>query len=367
MPLLQSLFCLKGKDNRERFTIIQLSAVVLFVLFNTLLGGNTIILLLLALAITSISALSALRRCNDANLTNKILLLPSALLFVTCLLVIFTESSSFNFALFLPLLSQLYLLTFKGHQKELEYHLGYNGPIDLSSTQPNYQSANVRRVEPTLVGSSAHSAEAPVAEGVTSNSESIELNQPTTSNSTNDEDIGEKVRELLFAHKQKLLIGLAVLTLLTVLFVIVSNQEPAQDTVVEPIVEPLVTQDYLEQSNVVELSDGFSVASNPFQGIVISWQADDTLRTELWNITTAEGDESCKELTFNNKQSIRTSQVMVKNNSQYYAVFSPLDSHSLVNQLAKRGSFKLCGYDFSLKGSQAALGKVRYYGELLSY
>ncbi|QOL25125.1 hypothetical protein LP316_12555 [Thalassotalea sp. LPB0316] len=374
MPLIQSLFCLKGKDNRTRFFIIQVSITMLFVVFNTVLAENPLVMVVCALLLSVISGLAALRRANDANQSNKLLLAPSLLFFVTCLLIIFTQSSGFMFALILPFLSQLYLLTFSGQNAELSYHLGYSGPVDLTANAAHYQQASIRRVEPTLAGNLSGTIDNTTIDNTT-----IDNNQFTEPSQQQDahfkvpvthaaqDDIGEQIREFLLTHKQKLAISLGVLMLGVLVVIVTANTEPEQTVVVEEVEAPNLNSDIIEQANIVELSDGFSIASNPYQGIVISWQADDTLRTELWNIATGKGDESCQQLVFNNNQGIRTAQVQVKNNSTYYAVFSPLDSHELVNQLAKRGSFKLCGYDFSLKGSQAALGKVNYYGNLLSY
>ena len=107
------------------------------------------------------------------------------------------------------------------------------------------------------------------------------------------------------------------------------------------------------------------------RGISINWQADEVSDTVLWSQLTAQGDESCKVISFNKGEPIRTLSVQVVNsngtNINYFADFSPLDSKALIQALAFRGNFTLCGYDFSLKGSQEALGKNEQYAQWVDY
>ena len=117
----------------------------------------------------------------------------------------------------------------------------------------------------------------------------------------------------------------------------------------------------------LDMPDKFSLYQSEFNGIIIYWQADTMADTKLWSQQTAQGDKSCKEISFNKGKSIRTQTVLVENKENYYANFSPLDSEELIQALAFRGNFSLCGYKFSLKGSQAALSKNAHYSDLLSY
>jgi len=359
LPLLKSLFCLQGKDNRERFIIIQLATALAFILLNVLAPNSTAFLLVVALILTTMSGLSVKRRQHDAKINKLALYAPTLMFLGLSIATALSDSMMMVLSMLVPVIGQLYLFTYKGSESTSRYQLGYYGPIDLGQSQPNYQQKSVNRVEPTLAGGHSSSEFTP----------SIEV--PVTEHTNeihSEDDWGEKLRDTLTAHKVKLLIasGAALFLIIAIIAInLLTSTTEQTETVVTPI-EQLATTTY-EQNNIVTLSDGFEISSNQYQGINITWQADETLREELWNIAHAEGDESCKALTFNNKQTIRTAQVLVENQTGYVAVFSPLDSHELINQLAKRGSFKLCGYDFSLKGSQAALGKVRYYGELLSY
>lgn len=333
-----------------------------------MLSANPFALLIMTLPIIALFAGSCIRRCRDAGITNYWQFLPSAVFGIAALLIAFTDHNGFIFTLILPLILILILLTYKSQDSQLTYQYGYNGPIDLTASQASYQQASVRRVEPTLVGSAgASSIDASMVGTHDINEQTAQVHMNQNTDKATEQDIGEKIRMLVLAHKVKIAIALAVLFLLVVIIAAFSGSE--QTVVEEPQIAEQSTNldEFSTLSNTVTLVDGFSISSNPYQGIVISWQADETLRKELWRFSTAEGDETCQQLTFNNKKSIRTAKVFVENDANYFAVFSPLDRNELINQLAKRGSFKLCGYDFSLKGSQAALGKVRYYGEILSY
>ncbi|MCW9017762.1 MAG: hypothetical protein OQJ89_12400, partial [Kangiellaceae bacterium] len=58
-------------------------------------------------------------------------------------------------------------------------------------------------------------------------------------------------------------------------------------------------------------------------------------------------------------------KVTSKNRGDYYADFSPVDTKALIEAIAKRDRFKLCGYEFSLKGTQAKLMVKKKYAEYL--
>ena len=113
------------------------------------------------------------------------------------------------------------------------------------------------------------------------------------------------------------------------------------------------------------MPDDFTLYLSEHNGLTISWNADDNDNTEIWSIYSALGDRSCKVIEFNNSDEIRTISVNVEATSDYFAIFSPLDTRSIIKSLALRGSFSLCGYSFSLKGSQSVLGKHPKYSEFL--
>ena len=122
---------------------------------------------------------------------------------------------------------------------------------------------------------------------------------------------------------------------------------------------------FSNKGQLLAMPDNFNLYLSTFQGIIIHWQADQVESGELWSQATATGDESCQAIKFNKGSSLRPLNVLVENGSDYYASFSPMDSKELVRALAFRGKFSLCGYSFSLKGSQAALGKNNNYAHYL--
>jgi hypothetical protein len=123
------------------------------------------------------------------------------------------------------------------------------------------------------------------------------------------------------------------------------------------------------------MPDNYTLYLSEYRGISINWQADEVSNTVLWSQTTALGDDSCKVITFDNGETLRTLSVQIestasdsaKKQNSYFAYFSPLDSKALVQALAFRSNFTLCGYHFSLKGSQAALAGNEQYAQWVSY
>jgi len=104
-----------------------------------------------------------------------------------------------------------------------------------------------------------------------------------------------------------------------------------------------------------------------FEGVIVNWPADAPKESLIWSQLSAQGDSSCQNITFNNGDSFRTLSVINDDNGEFYANFSPLDTKAILNSVAFRGKFTLCGYAFSLKGSQAILGKHKAYSEFIDY
>ena len=133
--------------------------------------------------------------------------------------------------------------------------------------------------------------------------------------------------------------------------------------------QPLEVEQVSEviRSYPVTLPDNFTVMLSEHKGIIINWQAEQSKESNYWTLETAQGDRSCVDLSFNNGDKVRTMSVLVEQGNEYFAQFSPLDTQQIIKNIAFRGSFSLCGYTFSLKGSQAALGKNKIYAELIEY
>ena len=114
----------------------------------------------------------------------------------------------------------------------------------------------------------------------------------------------------------------------------------------------------------VRLPDSFNLSLDG-DLLRMSWLGDTDAPGPLWDLATAKGDRRCAELVFNNGTGYRPMSVVIGDNGKVEAAFSPLDSQVIVQDMARRGSVKLCGYDFSLKGSQAALGSVPAFRQLI--
>ncbi|QYJ78575.1 hypothetical protein [Shewanella acanthi] len=115
----------------------------------------------------------------------------------------------------------------------------------------------------------------------------------------------------------------------------------------------------------IEMPDGFSVALEQ-DVLILRWLGERGKVKNLWSIATAKGDSSCGALVFNNGTTYRTVTVDLHSDSATEARFSPLDTADIITDLARRGSIGLCGYKFSLKGSQAVLEPNRAFGRYLA-
>jgi uncharacterized membrane protein len=116
----------------------------------------------------------------------------------------------------------------------------------------------------------------------------------------------------------------------------------------------------------VTFPDGFELV---LYGDVLAfrWLGDDGEAHDLWRLDTAKGDKRCTELVFNNGSKYRPLQVSLLSDSATEAKFSPLDTQAIINDIALRGSVKICGFNFSLNGSQSALGQNSRFSDFLTY
>lgn len=125
--------------------------------------------------------------------------------------------------------------------------------------------------------------------------------------------------------------------------------------------------DAYERNHKIIFPDNFSLYASQYNGLTIHWQGEITSLNNIWHIAKAQGDKNCQAIIFNNGEKYSVIDITVENSIDYFANFSPLDTNKIAKALAFRGNFTLCGYKFSLKGSQALLGKHGYYSELFSY
>lgn len=381
MQLLKSLFCLQGLDNRTRFFAICSTVYVIFIMLISAFTGKAFISLTLLILFTPILVFTSLRRLKDAKLNKNWLFVPNLLFVLTALIIIFSEQNGSYYLLIIPALCLAVLLTYPSVSKKnlapINYVLGYFGPVDMTEyQQTTYQSKQVKsRIEPTLMGDRAVTLNNDEQEAV------LQRHNTTPDNKNKQQiDLGEVIRLNLLSNRN-VQFAIAIILTITLVGVCVSwlmeyfsNNAQVQTTQESnKLIES--TQNTLERKYPLAMPDNFSLFLSQHQGIIINWQADEVSTPLLWSQSSAQGDESCQQISFDKGNPIRTLMVQVENNTMvtsgvynnYFASFSPLDSKALVQALALRGSFSLCGYSFSLKGSQAALGKNKKYADWIDY
>lgn len=361
MQFIKSLFCWHGFDNRIRFISISFLSLICFIIINESFINNPLLAIFGLLTLLALMLATTQRRLRDAQLYRNWLFAPAGTFLATGLIIIFIGHSSIYWLLLLPLLLCLLLLTYPS-KKQRQYIFGYNGPVSLAEYQSNARSATTKaqRIEPTM-SAEISSNDYPNSHQHTSG------NNAATHISKTENDLGESIRLILFSNRNAQLTLSAIATLLIVAIAISYIFTDSTD-VSEPI-QPKMSQaknNTLQLTHRITLPDNFDLLVSAHNGLVINWQADSTNENKLWDIATAVGDANCQKITFHKGESIRSNKVTVENGDEYFAYFSPLDTKTLVKSLAMKGRFSLCGYNFSLKGSQATLGKKDFYAEILA-
>jgi uncharacterized membrane protein YhaH (DUF805 family) len=373
VPFLQAVFCLKGFDNRSRFFATSIITLLSFVFFTAIFSVYLVVNFAILFIFTAILSCSTKRRLHDAKLNKNWQTVPGVLFLLSGGLSLLIENSTSYYLLILPALSTALLLTYpsKNENSKGKYILGYRGPVDLSIYQQDVivKKAHNQRIEPTLV-----------ADGT---SEQLYINEavaesPFTLHSETDRkqaDIGELIR-LKFLNNRKFQLGVLASTMIIIIAVLINGlisslAQPNDNENIAETIEPKLTTEiaskniFASKDHLLAMPDNFNLYQSTYKGIIIHWQADQVNNGELWSQLTARGDESCQSLKFNKGEPLRPLTVLVENGSDYFASFSPLDSRELIKALAFRGKFSLCGYTFSLKGTQAVLGKHIKYAPFL--
>ncbi len=371
MQLFKSLFCLKGADNNERFIIIGGFSIAL-VMFMQLAASTSIVLnSIMTLLLVVVFALSSLRRQKDAqsHLGFAIAAIASFVLFCAAMLVL--ESGARYLSLIWPILPVLYLYALPS-QSNRKYLYGYNGPVDLSALVAEpiaLSNPRGQRIEPSLFGeASADSADefaafSPSQSGAVTSAEYADDSTHTVSALS---ALAQPLYQWLYKFARIALIAYFVAALAVLISLIVSLPEPMPT---EPVAEQIEeTQDIahaaktpVRREHYLEMPDDFYLFLDNYRGLVVHWKADMTDNGEIWSLATATGDDTCSVIEFNRGDKVRTVSVVIENTGDYFANFSPLDTQEIVSLLAKRGNFSLCGYTFSLKGSQKALNSNPAY------
>ena len=365
MQFLLSLFCWQGFDNRIRFGVIQLASL-LFILISI---QSSLVFALFVITLSAVvTTFSAKRRlCDVETLTQPWLLWLAPLSSITYVVIALLQHGALYTLLILPIAYSAYLISYQS-KRQRHYIFGYNGPVDLSSyasgPQPRANQSN--RIEPVFnqQQSTAPANDIDYNEAYASASSSG-MNTSIDSNQAQAVDYGEIARLWLMKNKLVVIIA-AVVILLSTIAAVIFSQSNQQAAIQEPEVQ-IIEQEDVMRLHPVDMPDNFTLLLSQYNGVIVNWQADEVTDKELWHIEKTEGDTSCQEISFNNGDKIRTTSVVVEGGQNYFANFSPLDTGTLLKNVAFRGKFTLCGYTFSLKGSQAALGKHPIYAEIVEY
>jgi hypothetical protein len=363
--LLKSLFCLTGSDNRRRFIAIHLSCYFLFIVTTSVLSFSSILSFFALLFFVGICTFSTKRRLNDASLNINWLLAPAGSFLIAGLIIIITGYSSSYWLLIFPLVISTLLMTYRSQKQN--HILGYLGNIDLTGYIKK-ENHHEKRIEPTFNRNYVENSQ---SSNYHNANQSFIQEGEKSKNSLNktDYDIGEAIRLKLFNNKNAVL-TITILILLVIMAMIVtsviSSSDEDKNTTQQKNEISTTTKSSPELLHEVTLPDNFSLFVSTYDGITIKWEGDYSDHTVLWQQLTAEGDDSCMTITYNNGEMIRTLNVTQENNGYYLAKFSPLDTKTLIRNIAIRSSFTLCGYKFSLKGSQSTLGKHSYYSKFIA-
>ncbi|WDD97699.1 hypothetical protein [Thalassomonas actiniarum] len=373
MQLLKSIFCLSGFDNRQRYGAICGISYLSFILMSAILTGYMISSAIVLFIAVMVCVFSTKRRLQDARLNKNWSAAPGVIFALTGLVIITVNHAGAYWLLLIPMALSALLLTYPG-KPEKSYQLGYNGPVDLHGfSRPHSRSSQGNsRIEPTLTGStdaeqtiaidSSEQVFPPSEEAATASGESF-------STASTQADPGEQIRLLLLNKKNALYAGGVILTFI-ITGIVMSLFFSGGDSQAEVSSDAAAVRTQAQQDeklHQIDLPDNFSLLLNQYQGVIINWQSDKTEQTQIWSVKTAQGDSSCESITFNNGESYRTYGVTTEMGDNYFASFSPLDTKALLQAIAFRGHFRLCGYKFSLKGSQAVLGKNNHYAQFIDY
>ncbi len=343
--------------------------------------GKLIISLAISALFSAALGLTSLRRLHDAKLNKNWLFAPSLSFALVTLIIIFSEQHSSYYLLLIPALSSAVLLTYASKQQSTgkKYILGYIGPVDMSEYQQSaHQGKSAKfRIEPSIAGESVINIDAQPQETQQAHAAYTFNNSQQTSQLDGEKtDIGELIRLKLLSNKkaQLAMLAMVLITLAAVLtswlitFFTASNSNELEQKSAPQILN--TRADTVREQPLV-MPDNFTLYLSQHQGVIINWQADEVSTPQLWSQFSAQGDNSCQQISFNKGKSLRTLAVDVESkngaNIDYFASFSPLDSQAIIQALAFRGKFSLCGYDFSLKGSQAVLGKNKHYAHWIEY
>ncbi len=367
MPLLKSLLCFKGYDNGRRFLAISAVCYLLFLVTSGVLAKAPILIVILLIICSPIILLSAMRRVHDGGLATPLAGIPVATYWLCVLGITYVSHGSIWALMLLAAVVTLAFTTLSqpGKRRQNHYQWGYSGPVSFDVGVRNSLD-NFQRIEPTIAGQQsefdqqATAERMPVADDLLS--EAI-INERTSNNQSTDSNWEDKLHKWV-AQNRQFATGLAGVLLVVILVIVLWPYE-SEAPIKKPEQAKQAATEPKERIGKIEMPDNFWIMLDQNDALTVAWQGDIKPDGQVWSALTGKGDPTCFEISFNRQNSFRVMQVEVKNGGDYYADFSPIDTEVLVESIAKLSRFKLCGYEFSLKGTQAKLMTKNRYRKII--
>lgn len=354
-PLLKSLLCVRGFDTGRRFLLISTVAYLLCIGFSGLFARSIVLLVLVVATGLVLVGLSGLRRIKDAELPVWLSLFP-ALSFAICAygLGFFSHGGRWLILLLAVAVSAIFsLIGNRKKRKQKNYDWGYAGPVSLKTGLDSRQNS-FSRIEPVFAGLS----DAPPQASFSSSASKLATGSMEDPGQGSSSD---------WAMGSPQVIGGVVLLLLVIAvvgFELTRSSSPNQEKPEEPVEKAVETSK--QRIDKLPMPDNFWLMLDQNQALTIAWQGEVVADGEVWSALTGRGDASCFEISFNGRENFRVMRVEAKNQGDYYADFSPVDTRKLVESIALKDKFKLCGIEFSLKGTQGELMSHRGYSGYLT-
>mgnify|MGYP005813614195 CR=1 FL=1 len=360
MPLLKSLICFKGFDNGRRFLVISFICYLFFFILSSVLIKAPILLVLLLITATPVLLASSIRRIRDAGF-NIILAALAPVVFWLCVFgITYINHGASWFLLLFALIVTLAMTTISNARvrHSHQYFMGYSGPVDIKASTEKMPSHHFhhQRIEPTIAsGQTKQSDQTSQTNDSKPHDESVRVNRASAQTGW-EQQLGA-----WFSNNKQLSLFATVTIFVAVIISIVWGVFDQPQQTAEQVTEQKVVSPTKQRLNKIEMPDNFWLMLDEFDALTIGWQGDLTKDGQAWSALTAEGDNDCFEINFSIRDEYRTMLVTVKNQGDYYADFSPIDTKKIIHSIAQRDKFSLCGYDFSLKGTQAKLMNNQKY------
>lgn len=374
MLLLQSLVCLQGRDNGRRYLIISFVCYLVLLLLSPILDKTVLLVVLLFLSVSPIIAAASLRRIHDAGFATPFAGIPLAIFWINLFGLAYIEHGSKWALLFFGFVATLAMATISNAKirRNYQYLMGYSGPVNLS--EQKVEPSKHDRIEPTIAGSSTQKGVIPTSPTASSEKNDFYVDQKTNLGDTpppsHSQGWEQKLGQWYNENKNLSLIGLTLITLYIIAEIVFAIWPTAEVETNAPEVTPV--EQVKQRLNKIEMPDQFWVIQDQYDAITIAWEGDFKSESDLvkkniyWLAETAQGDKDCTDLHFSLGEDIRTLRVTVKNGGDYYADFSPVDSELIIRSIADKDRFKLCGYEFELKGTRSLLRNNKKYRDYLT-